>query len=277
MDCQARHDQILLYALDDLSGPDRDELRAHLQTGCPYCQGQLAEAGAILELLPWSLPRAAVPATARRRLLERIGSPMPAQIPLSAKATSSAALFSPARRSFHWLAAGLAGGAVAAGITVLIYAILLSQTKKSLDISRKIANNRETELMQLRQQVRMAQERLSRARHSGVQTMSLSGQGAQPLARADLIWEPSHKMLIFHAEDLKTLQPGRAYELWLVNSGNKAIPAGMFTADALGHGSLVEELKMDPGKVMASAVSEEPAQGVMNPTTGNILLMSRAD
>lgn len=273
MDCHARKDQILLYALDDLSDPEREELRAHLQTGCPYCQGQLAEANAILELLPLSVPPAIVPQAARRRLLEQIAAKPAAQSPLPPKA----ARFASSRRGPSWLMSALSGGAVAAGITILISFIFLAQARKSIDTANSLVSKQESEIQQLRDRVRMKEEGIQAARRAGVQMINLTGRGAQPMARAELIWEPSHKMLLFHAEDLKTLQPGRAYELWLINSENRPIPAGMFTADAHGHGMVVESLQMDPGTVKASAVTEELALGAATPTVSNILLMGKAE
>jgi hypothetical protein len=291
MDCHGCEDLILLYALDDLEGPELQDVRAHLQTGCPVCHGRLAEAQAMLALLPTALPVARVPPPARRRLLDRIGgqttgagtlqgqAPVPGRAPAASMAGGSMKRRSQPTLSFMWLLPAAAGAALAAGVALLIGFNLVSTFKTTIDKLQSQVANGDGEIRQLHSTLAGTRETLRLIQSPGMQVARLDGLGAQPKARAGLIWDPIHKVVFFHAEDLRNLQEGRAYELWLIDSNGKPIPAGTFSVDNSGHGSIANILanQHDPLQLLACAVSEEVAGGVLSPTAGNILLKGRMD
>jgi hypothetical protein len=109
--CEARRDNILLYAADALDASERDELRSHLATGCPRCSGALAEAQAVLALLPGALAATAPPPGARDRLMRIVGAVNP---PLQA----------PGRRpriGWKWMiGTAMGSAALAASITLAV-------------------------------------------------------------------------------------------------------------------------------------------------------------
>ena len=55
MNCEKRRELILLNSLGVLDDFEREEIRAHLATGCPVCAGYLAEAEEVLSHLPLAL------------------------------------------------------------------------------------------------------------------------------------------------------------------------------------------------------------------------------
>jgi anti-sigma-K factor RskA len=98
------------------------------------------------------------------------------------------------------------------------------------------------------------------------QVVTLHGSESQPEARGRLIWDPGSRTLQFFAANLRNLPGGRAYELWLINSEGKKIPCGMCVLDPHGATEVANSLHVDPGSVVATAVTDEPAGGLPQPT-----------
>jgi anti-sigma-K factor RskA len=86
-------------------------------------------------------------------------------------------------------------------------------------------------------------------------------------------------MLIAHSKDAQLAgvvtigmaapPAGKAYELWLIDAGGAAKPAGLV---ALGEGSTWNELPGGLGGAAVLGVTVEPAAGSAQPTTAPILL-----
>ena len=87
----------------------------------------------------------------------------------------------------------------------------------------------------------------------------------QPQGRA--IYLRNKATLVFVASNLKPVQPGKTYELWLLpENGPKPIPAGTFKPDAKGNASVL--LPSLPAEVAAKgfAVTIENDGGSDTPT-----------
>src|SRR3569833_740988 len=63
-----------LMLVDALEPADAASLRAHLATGCTRCAAYLSEADATLAYLPFALDPVAPAASARDRLMQRLGT-----------------------------------------------------------------------------------------------------------------------------------------------------------------------------------------------------------
>ena len=75
MTCEQAKDLIPQFALGALDSAEAAELRAHLAGGCPFtCEGELAAANAMLEMLPLTLTPARPQAGAKERLMMRVMS-----------------------------------------------------------------------------------------------------------------------------------------------------------------------------------------------------------
>jgi len=72
MTCAERQDWMLLYAIDGLDPIEQQEMRAHLDGGCPQCAGALAEAHATAGLLALASPAVMPPASVAQRLMARV-------------------------------------------------------------------------------------------------------------------------------------------------------------------------------------------------------------
>jgi anti-sigma-K factor RskA len=273
MDCDDRKDLLMEFALGVLEGAERDEVLAHLRTGCPVCAGRLAEAHAILAAIPLSMNRAPAPVGARQRLLDRLNVAPAGQKVASLKI--SAADYKP-RSPFRWMAPAIFGGAIAAGVTVLIFVNVLSEERKSVDNLRNQVAHKNDEIMELRTSAQEGRDMRRLVSSPAVQMATLHGSKAQPAARGQLIWDPLSKSFHFFAADLRNLAPGRAYELWLINSHDRKIPAGMCVLRPDGAIEVASSLKSDPGVIVATAVTDEPLAGVLQPT-GSIQLIGKLD
>jgi anti-sigma-K factor RskA len=80
-----------------------------------------------------------------------------------------------------------------------------------------------------------------------------------------MLWHETAGGLLI-AQGLPPAPEGKAYELWAIAGKNAPVPAGVFTVDATGAGSLrVPPIRME-GTVDTFAVTLEPAGGVAAPT-----------
>ena len=68
MNCDKFKDSYEAYALGILEGPEFEELRAHLESGCPVCSKALAEITEILPLLRYTVPQQDPPVHVESRL-----------------------------------------------------------------------------------------------------------------------------------------------------------------------------------------------------------------
>ena len=72
MTCEQRRDLLLLYVSDALEAEEMQEMRIHLETGCPTCAGGLAEAQAVFASVPFALADFAPPTKVKANLMRRI-------------------------------------------------------------------------------------------------------------------------------------------------------------------------------------------------------------
>src|SRR5206468_94223 len=102
--------------------------------------------------------------------------------------------------------------------------------------------------------------------------VSLAGLEPRPQAQGRIIWNARAGGLLV-AADLPPPPAGKVYELWAI-AGGKPLPAGLFTVDAEGKGSLAVAPLAGVATVEVFAVTLEPAEGVQSPT-GAMYLASK--
>jgi len=103
LNCDERKDLILLYAGDALDAPEQTELRAHLMSGCPQCSGSLAEAQAVLGLLPLALPAEAPPTSAGATLMSKIKTKGSGRSPTLRRLAIAACVGALVSAAFFWM------------------------------------------------------------------------------------------------------------------------------------------------------------------------------
>jgi hypothetical protein len=122
--------------------------------------------------------------------------------------------------------------------------------------------------------VREKEDQLAAMTGPGVSVVELSSSATRaPAAR--MFWDRTTNRWTMYAHRLPALQPGRAYELWLVTADTK-IPAGTFKPGADGSATFTAVYELRPEDLKAIAVTEEPEAGVPSPT-GPIILLGTAE
>src|SRR5580692_4997839 len=70
--CQERQDLLLLYVADALDAAERQEMRAHLASGCQTCAANLLEAQAAWTVIPAALDPQQPASIVKQRLMNRL-------------------------------------------------------------------------------------------------------------------------------------------------------------------------------------------------------------
>jgi hypothetical protein len=101
-------------------------------------------------------------------------------------------------------------------------------------------------------------------------TLTASGKPAPPEAKA--IYSAKQRALVLTANNLPSLQPNKAYQLWLLPRNTAApVPFGTFKPDQRGNGVLIMTA-LEPTSVKGFAVTIEPESGSPRPTTAIVLV-----
>jgi anti-sigma-K factor RskA len=259
--CDERQDLILLYAMDALDAPQREEVRAHLAGGCTRCAGALSEAQGVVASLAVSAEPVTAPARARERLLDRVRAPAAGAaaapsvtavvddddaeraptgaIPWTPEEQAAVSLSPPPpqrRAARRWLGPSLAA---AACVGALIGSLAMWFAQRD------------------------------RARLPGapeVHMVALTGGESQPLARGRIFRDTVRHVWHVYVFDLKPPANGRTYELWFIAGDQKKIPAGTFDVDAQGKGTLLVTIADNLPPIVAAAITDEPLGGSPQPT-----------
>ena len=150
-------------------------------------------------------------------------------------------------------------GAMAAGIAAIAVGLVVSAAY----------DRRLTQLAQeaaaLKQETERQQSLVALLRDPATQVVTLSGLEPAPGARARMLWHATAGGLLV-AQGLPPAPEGKAYELWAIAGAGAPTPAGVFTVDAKGVGSLRVAPIPAAGAVDTFAITLEPAAGVPEPT-----------
>ncbi len=94
---------------------------------------------------------------------------------------------------------------------------------------------------------------------------SLQGHGPLSSVRASAVDIKSEGVAIVTFSGLPELPPGKVYEVWLITSGNRADPAGVFVPGANGDATFAVRSSLAGYTLMAVTIEAGPA-GVSAPT-----------
>ena len=237
---------LALGAIDD---GDRRELEAHLASGCPQCQAELARLSDDVLVLAAAAPPAAPPPALRGRVLEAVrreSQPAPARV----------VAMPPRRRvavaTWAWAAAAAA---------LALSTVVLWRTGESL----------RARLADSRRQITQLEENLDEARRWAALLDSpdtrlvelVPTPAATALPRARALYDPAGRraVLVF---DQFTAPEGSDYELWAIR-GDGPASLGVIRPDASGRAIVRLDDVGDPSSLQAFAVSLEKAGGSTNP------------
>ena len=248
-------EDLALYALHELTGPDREGMEAHLET-CAACRRELQALRSDLSLLGLSSIGPQPPARSKDRLMRAIASePRGVSAPEPAHA---------AGRSW-WSA--LIPALAALGLLAVVIGLWRTNTGLKDQIAELGNRNQDqsTQLERLNQQLRLLTS-------PDAVRVSLSPQQSPKQPSGTAIFSPAQNRMILMASNLPAAPAGKAYELWIIPSSGAPIPAGVFKPDEHGY-AVVMDHKMPQGvTAKAFAITLEKEEGSDKPTSP-ILLM----
>ncbi len=150
-------------------------------------------------------------------------------------------------------------GAMAAGIAAIAVGLVVSAA-----YDRRL-NKLAQETAALKQKTERQQSLVALLRDPATQVAALLGLAPAPGAKATVLWHATAGGLLV-ARGLPPAPEGKAYELWATAGAGAPQPAGVFTVDAKGVGSLRVAPIQEAGAVDTFAVTLEPVAGVLAPT-----------
>jgi anti-sigma-K factor RskA len=256
-DHQQFADDLALYALDALTGEDRAKLEQHLAT-CPACKLELEQLRGDGALLALSTMGPKPPLRSRQRLLEAV-----------TKETSASPTHTSATPRRSWW--GFLGWAATAAVIVFAASLWKENAalKQSLASSTSQAAQTTRELEDLR---RIAAPIID----PEAQRVTLVALKTAPQPQGKAFYLRNRSSLVFVANNMPTLPPQKAYELWLIPSQGAPIPAGLFKPDAHGSATVVNPPLPAGAEAKAFAITVENESGSATPTMP-ILMMGAGE
>jgi len=236
-------EDLVLYALGSLKGPERDALGKHLED-CGSCWSELQQLRGDMALLAMSTVGSQPPRRARQRLLDSIAAEpaRPAEV---------------ARAGRGWLAqlswVFAAAFALVAGF----------MWRQNASLKNEVATERALASQTVLQAAKDISSTLT-DRNAVRFTLVAANAPPQPQGRA--IYVKDRSSLIFIANNMPALPPQKAYELWLIPASGAPIPAGVFKPDAHGSATVVNPPLPTGVEAKAFAITVEGEQGATTPT-----------
>lgn len=237
--CQDFRDDFELYALGLLDPMEKEEIDAHLRTGCATCEAGLKDALAVNAILMSMAPDVVPPARLKRRVLASVGVQ---------------------RMSWSWLAA------LAAACT-LVVALWLSVQERSR--ASELAQARHT-LIQISSQRDLLLQAMSFL--DDPSTVPVSFGKGQPLPPRGNVFVHSKLGVLLIASNLPPAQAGKTYEMWVIPKGGAPHPAGLFQSEGGGTAMHILSGPVDMATLGAVAVTLEPEAGSAAPTSTPIIV-----
>jgi anti-sigma-K factor RskA len=243
-------DDLALYALNELTGSERQEFEQHLET-CASCRREVQALRGDMGLLALSTAGPNPPARSKERLMRAIAAePRGVSAPAAEKAR---------RRGFVW---AWIPTLAAVALLLLAAALKLDNARLEEDLASLSSLHRSTasELAKAEDQLRLL------SAPDAVQ-VSLSAQAEPRKPHATAIYSPSQKRMMLMASNLAPVPAGKAYELWVIPTVGAPMPAGMFKPDEHGNSLMMDHAMPEGVVAKAFAVTLENEAGSDKPTS----------
>jgi hypothetical protein len=271
----ANADDLVLYALQFLSVEQTAELAGHVEE-CDECRNELTQVQGDLAACAFTADLHSPPPLARQRLRTQVAREnhpvLLAQPALAAFGRNGSILTppedNPPKRSLALTLLVWFGWIVAVGLAVVAASLYQEDI-----VQRDHINVQSSELTRLTTDAARSHPLLDALTDPNATHITLTAKPPsklQPLGR--ITYNPAYGGLIFLADDLDPLQPGKVYELWLVPAdGHNPIAAAIFHTDNHGNASVI--LPSLPTGVAAKdfGVTVEDEGGAQSPTLPYVL------
>jgi anti-sigma-K factor RskA len=244
-------DDLPLYALGALDGPDRDAVEAHARS-CDQCSRELQRLNADLALLALTPPLQQPPDRAKARLMTAIAK--------EPKATA----IKGTPRARWWM---LIPSAVSLGLLFVVFALWNN--------NRAILHDLEAvkrEVSQARLDSAHAQQVMKLLVERDAMHVTLVATNAKPQPTGKAIYSPKSGALMFFASNFTPAPPEKAYELWILPEKGAPIPAGTFKPDASGNAMMMMPPVPKDVQAQGFGITMEKAEGSTTPTLPILLL-----
>jgi anti-sigma-K factor RskA len=246
------------YALGATDPEETRQVEAHL-SDCAPCRDWLAEYQRLGDALLFAAPPMPAPphlAGQLRRAIES-AAPRPGAVvtpPTSPYSGPSAARTRRVASRWAWLAGWRlpALGAVVAALVLLI-------ATNAYWYTRSTAAERQ-----------VTAQATAIAALAEAPTVTLKGDAPAPDARGVLYFHNSGDIAVLHTYAMPPLQPGKAYQLWLIR-GDQRDSGGVFRVNDEGEGILLIHAPRPLSQYQRVGVTVEPLAGSPAPTTPRVL------
>ena len=248
-------DDLALYALDELTGLERQELEDHLQT-CAACRRELHALRGDLGLLGLTSSGPQPPARSKDRLMRAIAAePRGVSLPDP----------TPAPRRSLW--AILVPTFAALGL-LLVAVVLWRSNGQMKDQVAELGNRNQDQSIQLEQM----NQQLTLLTSPDAVHVSLNPQKSPKQPSGTAIFSPSQKRMMFMASNLGPVPEGKAYELWIIPMQGAPIAAGVFKPDDHGNAIMMDHKMPEGVEAKAFAITIENQEGSDKPTSPIVLM-----
>ena len=244
-------EDLVQYALGELTSPESGEVREHLDT-CPSCRRELEDIHTGMAALAISTAASAPPARSRARLLKAV----------AAEPRSQAVVMR--RPWWNFMPAF-------AAVLLAIISMLLWREVRNY---RFLLRQEHAQVVQLQKELEKSSSELAEAK--GVKDLlhapdawplTLVGVKTPPQPQMKVIYSRKEGSLLWTANNTPVLPEDKIYELWLLPmDGSAPMPAGWIKPDSNGHGAVYHRMKESGISAKGFAVTIEPAGGSDTPT-----------
>ena len=250
-------EDLALYALNALAGDDRAKLEQHLAS-CSECRLELEQLRGDGALLTLSTLGPKPPARSRQRLLDDVAKE-------SAQVVRQTTMQQTSHPRVAW--PRLLGWIAAAAMSVFVVLLWKENTvlRQSLAVVSDQSMQTSKELEELR---RVAAPILS----PQAQRITLVSMKTAPQPQGKAFYLRNRSNLVFVANNMPSLPPQKAYELWLIPMQGAPMPAGMFKPDARGSATVVNPPIPAGTQAKAFAITIENEAGSSTPTMPIVMM-----
>ncbi|HYY70145.1 MAG TPA: anti-sigma factor [Terriglobales bacterium] len=232
-------DDLLLYALRELTASERTRVEAHL-TWCSQCRRETEAMQGTLGTALMTLAQPPPAAAVRERLLRQIHTETPTTVSVTE------------RKRWFW---------VPVFATVLLAAVSVWLWRENAALRGQLKKPARTTPSDPAQQIR---ELLAA---SETEQFTLTPVKSAPVPQGKTVYRASTGTLVFVGSHLPQVASGKAYELWLLPaSGAAPVPAGVFKPDANGNATVVLSNVAAGVRAKGFAITVEPESGSATPT-----------
>jgi anti-sigma-K factor RskA len=254
-------EDLALYALNALEGDERAILEKHL-AGCSECRLELEQLRGDGALLALSTVGPKPPLRARQRLLDAVAKEAAPTLSQKTRKDGAPSVMVP-RRSW-W--GGLGWAATAA---VIVFAASLwkenSALKRDIATWRSVASQEQQELESVQKVARAITD-------PEVERFTVVAMKTPPQPQGKAFYLRNRSSLVFVANNMPSLPPQKAYELWLIPMQGAPVPAGMFKPNARGSATVVNPPLPAGMEVKAFAITVENDAGATTPTMPIVMM-----